>query len=414
MKPFEIAGLPPDEVSSFLSGKHSDPFRILGPHRVGDDLEIRVFRPDARKIDIVLNREAKESIAAEKIQRDGFFCASVPSATRDLDYHLRITTWDGSEQLARDPYQYGQIMGEIDLHLFAEGQHWKIYEKFGAHLRIIGDAAGVYFAVWAPNAQRISVVGDFNGWDGRVNPMRKLLGSGVWELFLPGIKEGAHYKFELRTQTGALLLKSDPFAFFNQHGISTSSLTYNLDRYQWSDAEWMESRRRRDWPKSPVSIYEVHLGSWRRKAKEGNRQLSYLELAETLLPYVVEMGYTHIELLPIAEHPFEGSWGYQVTNYYAPTSRFGNPDEFRHFIDKCHQAGIGVIMDWVPAHFPERRPCPCRIRRHRSLRTHGPAPGRAPGLGHAHFQFWSQRSAQFPYRQRTFLARQISHRRSAR
>ena len=353
MKPFQIAGLPADEVNRFLAGTHSDPFRILGPHRVGDDLEVRIFRPDARKIDIALKREAKETIAAEEIHSDGFFCAIVPGATRDLDYQLRITTSDGSEHLVRDPYQYGPIMGEIDLHLFAEGQHWQIYEKFGAHLRAIGDAAGVYFAVWAPNAQRVSVVGDFNGWDGRVNPMRKLLGSGVWELFLPGAGEGAHYKFEIRTQTGALLLKSDPFAFFNQHGIATSSLIYNLDRYKWSDAEWMETRRRRDWPKSPVSIYEVHLGSWRRKPEENNRQLSYLELSDTLLPYVLEMGYTHIELLPIAEHPFEGSWGYQVTNYYAPTSRFGSPDEFRHFIDACHQAGIGVIMDWVPAHFPK-------------------------------------------------------------
>jgi len=361
MKPFTVAGLPPDELNSFLSGTHSDPFRILGPHRMGDDLTIRVFRPDARKIDIV--RDGQPTIEAEKIHRDGFFQAIVPNAARDLDYHLRLTSWDGSESVMRDPYQYDPIMGEVDLHLFREGQHWQLYEKFGAHLRTIGppsqgsgaagDTGGVYFAVWAPNAQRVSVVGDFNGWDGRVNPMRKLLGSGVWELFLPGVKEGAHYKFEIRAQSGALLLKSDPFAFFNQHGTSTSSLVYNLERYQWSDADWMAHRRSKEWPRSPISIYEVHLGSWQRKAEEGNRPLSYLELAETLLPYVLEMGYTHIELLPIAEHPFEGSWGYQVTNYYAPTSRHGNPDELRHFIDKCHQAGIAVIMDWVPAHFPK-------------------------------------------------------------
>jgi 1,4-alpha-glucan branching enzyme len=353
MKPFEIVGLPPDELNAFLSATHSDPFRILGPHRVGDDLAIRVFRPDAQKIDIVSDSQSNHAVEAEKIHRDGFFCATLPGATRDLDYHLRVTGWDGSEWVTRDPYGYGPIMGEVDLHLFTEGQHWQIYEKFGAHLRTIGDEAGVYFAVWAPNAQRVSVVGDFNGWDGRVNPMRKLLGSGVWELFLPRLKEGAHYKFEIRAHSGALLLKSDPFAFFNQHGISTSSLIYNLERYKWSDHEWMESRRTRDWPKSAISIYEVHLGSWRRVAGEGNRSLSYLEFAETLLPYVLEMGYTHIELMPIAEHPFEGSWGYQVTNYYAPTSRFGAPDELRHFIDKCHQAGIGVIMDWVPAHFPK-------------------------------------------------------------
>src|SRR5437867_4336026 len=353
MKAFEIAGLPRDEVSRFVRGIHSDPFRVLGPHRVGDDLEIRVFRPDARAVEILLDRAPEKPIAAQKIEQDGFFCESIPGAPRDHPYHLRLTAWDGSQHLTRDPYQYGPIMGEVDLHLFVEGQHWKIYDKFGAHVRTIGDAAGVYFAVWAPNAQRVSVVGDFNNRDGRVNPTRNLIGSGVWELFVPGIKQGTHYKFEIRTQTGALLLKSDPFAFFNQPGKSTASLVYDLERYTWNDSAWMESRRTRDWPRSAISIYEVHLGSWRRKTEEGNRQLSYLELAGELLPYVLEMGYTHIELLPVAEHPFEGSWGYQVTNYYAPTSRFGPPDDLRHFIDKCHQAGIGVIMDWVPAHFPK-------------------------------------------------------------
>jgi len=353
MKTFDIAGVPRDEMSRFVAGTHSDPFRVLGPHRAGDDLEIRVFRPDARAVDIIFDRESQKPISAESIHQDGFFCATVPGATRDVPYRLRLTAWDGSQQTTRDPYQYGPIMGEVDLHLFAEGQDWKIYEKFGAHLRTVGDAAGVYFAVWAPNAQRVSVVGDFNNWDGRVNPMRKLVGSGVWELFLPGIKQGAHYKFEIRSQTGAVLLKSDPFAFFNQPGKSTASLIYDLERYAWNDGEWLEARGKKNWPQSPISIYEVHLGSWRRKTEEGNRQLSYLELADTLLPYVLEMSYTHIESLPVAEHPFEGSWGYQVTNYYAPTSRFGPPDDFRHFVDKCHQAGVGVIMDWVPAHFPK-------------------------------------------------------------
>ena len=351
MKAFEIAGVPRDEISRFVKGLHSDPFGVLGPHKIGDGVEVRVFRPDARAIEVVLDREPDNPIAAERIDKEGFFCVTVPGAGSDIPYHLRIVKPDGSEEFTRDAYQYGPIMGDIDLHLFSEGQHWKIYEKLGAHLQTIGDATGVYFAVWAPNAQRVSVVGDFNHWDGRVNPMRKLLGAGVWELFLPGIKQGTHYKFEIRTQTGAVLLKSDPFAFFNQHGKSTASLVYDLERYTWNDADWIEARRQKNWPQSPISIYEVHLGSWRRK--EGNCQLTYLELADTLLQYVVEMGYTHIELLPVAEHPFEGSWGYQVTNYYAPTSRFGPPDDFRHFIDKCHQAGIGVIMDWVPAHFPK-------------------------------------------------------------
>ena len=353
MKAFELGALPRDEVSRFVRGLHSDPFSVLGPHRIGDELEIRAFRPDARAVEVVLDGDSDRPVAAERVHPEGFFCATVPDATRDVPYRLRLTASDGSQQLSRDPYQYGPILGEVDLHLFAEGQHWKIYERFGAHLRTVGDAAGVYFAVWAPNAQRVSVVGDFNNWDGRVNPMRKLLGAGVWELFLPGIKQGAHYKFEIRTQTDAVLLKSDPFAFFNQPGKSTASLVYDLERYGWSDSEWMEARQKKNWPRSAISIYEVHLGSWRRKTEDGNRQLTYLELADTLLPYVLEMGFTHIELLPVAEHPFEGSWGYQVTNYYAPTSRFGPPDDFRHFIDKCHQAGIAVIMDWVPAHFPK-------------------------------------------------------------
>jgi 1,4-alpha-glucan branching enzyme len=351
MKGFDVGALPRDELGRFVAGLHSDPFRVLGPHKVGDDVEIRVFRPEARAVEVVLDREPDKPIAAERTDKEGFFCASVCGVDREVPYHLRIVKLDGSEELTRDVYQYGPTMGDVDLHLFSEGQHWKIYEKFGAHLRTIGDATGVYFAVWAPNAERVSVVGDFNDWDGRVNPMRKLLSAGVWELFLPGIKQGAHYKFEIRTQAGAVLLKSDPFAFFNQPGKSTASLVYDLERYTWDDAEWMDARQKKNWPQSPISIYEVHLGSWRRK--EENRQLTYLELADTLLPYVLDLGYTHIELLPVAEHPFEGSWGYQVTNYFAPTSRFGPPDDFRHFVDKCHQAGIGVIMDWVPAHFPK-------------------------------------------------------------
>ena len=353
MSSFAITGLPVDELDLFLAGAHPDPFRILGPHRVGDDLAIRVFRPDAKEVSIVVPGKEEQRFPAERLRREGFFQATLPGMNRDLDYRVHLTGWDDSTALVRDPYSYGIIMGEVDLHLFAEGNHLQIYEKFGAHLRKIGDVEGVYFSVWAPNAQRVSVVGDFNGWDGRVNPMRRLLGSGVWELFLPGIGEGVHYKFEIRTPAGALLLKSDPFGLFSQHGIQTSSMVYNLDRYQWDDGEWMEARPARRLHTSALSIYEVHLGSWRRKADEGNRPLSYLELSETLVPYVVEMGYTHIELMPVAEHPFEGSWGYQVTNYFAPTSRFGTPDEFRHFVDKCHQAGIGVIMDWVPAHFPK-------------------------------------------------------------
>ncbi len=353
MSSFEITGVPVDEVNLFLAGAHPDPFRILGPHRVGDDLVVRIFRPDAREVSIIVPGKEEQRFSAQQLRREGFFQATLPGMKRDTDYRVHLTGWDGSTAVVRDPYSYGLIMGEVDLHLFSEGNNLQLYEQFGAHPRKIGDVEGIYFAVWAPNAQRVSVVGDFNGWDGRVNPMRRLLGSGVWELFLPGVDEGAHYKYEIRTQRGALLLKSDPFGFFSQWGKETSSMVYNLERYQWNDSDWMKARAKRDLHTSAFSIYEVHLGSWRRKAEEGNRSLSYLELADTLIPYVLEMGYTHIELLPVAEHPFEGSWGYQVTNYYAPTSRFGTPDEFRHFVDNCHQAGIGVIMDWVPAHFPK-------------------------------------------------------------
>ncbi len=351
MSNFELLGLPMDELQVFLAGGHADPFRILGPHRVGDNLVIRVFRPDAQEVRIAV--AGGDEVTANRLHADGFFQAVLPGKTRELDYQLRVIARDGSELTTRDPYCYGTIMGELDLHLFAEGNNLQLWKQFGAQLRNIGGVDGVYFAVWAPNAHRVSVVGDFNGWDGRVHPMRRLLGSGVWELFVPGAGEGVHYKFEILAHSGAVLLKSDPFAFFNQWGKETSSLVYNLRRYQWADNEWMEQRRTKDWNKSPVSIYEVHFGSWRRHEGEANRPYSYLEQVEALLPYVVEMGYTHIELMPIAEHPFEGSWGYQVTNYYAPTSRFGSPDEFRHFVDKCHQAGIGVIMDWVPAHFPK-------------------------------------------------------------
>jgi 1,4-alpha-glucan branching enzyme len=353
MSSFEVTDLPIDEMNVFLAGAHPDPFGILGPHRIGDDLAVRVLRPDAREVSVVLARKDEQRFPAERLSGEGFFQAILPGVKRNVRYQLHLTGWDDSTAVVHDPYAYGPIMGDIDLHLFSEGNHLEIYEKFGAHLHTVGGVDGVYFAVWAPNAQRVSVVGDFNGWDGRTNPMRRLLGSGVWELFLPGVGEGVHYKFEIRTPSGVLLLKSDPFALFNQHGVQTSSLVYNLDRYQWNDSEWMEARPARKLHTSPISIYEVHLGSWRRNAEEGNRSLSYLELAETLLSYVVEMGYTHIELMPVAEHPFEGSWGYQVTNYYAPTSRFGTPDEFRHFVDRFHQAGIGVIMDWVPAHFPK-------------------------------------------------------------
>ena len=340
-------------LHAMVQAAHGDPFAILGMHHAGEQLVVRVFRPDARAVIVRrISGEPREWVA-HRVHEDGFFEALLEGADERFRYELTFTGHQGQSWTERDPFSFGTILGALDLHLFGEGNHWQLYDKLGAHLTEVDGATGTTFHVWAPNAQRVSVVGEFNGWDGRIHPMRKLFGCGVWEIFLPGVQEGAHYKFEVKQSHGGIVLKSDPFAFFAQHGTSTASLVFDLHRYAWSDADWMEARAAKEWHRAPLSVYEVHLGSWQRKPEEGNRYLSYRELADTLLPYVLDMGYTHVELLPVAEHPFDGSWGYQVTGYYAPTSRFGNPDEFRYLVDRFHQAGIGVILDWVPGHFPK-------------------------------------------------------------
>jgi 1,4-alpha-glucan branching enzyme len=339
-------------VAAIVGAYHGDPFAVLGQHQVGDRIAVRVFRPDARAV-TVRDEATGATYPALQIHSDGFFEAILEGATERIFYQLDFIGHEGQTWSEYDPYSFGVLLGPLDLHLFAEGNHWQLYDKLGAHLTEFGGVRGTSFHVWAPNAQRVSVVGEFNAWDGRRHVMRKLLGCGVWEIFMPGVAEGAHYKFEVKQSHGGIVLKSDPFAFYGQHGTATASLVFDLKRYTWDDAEWMENRKSKVWHRSAMSIYEVHLGSWQRKVDDGNRYLSYRELTETLLPYVAEMGYTHIELLPVAEHPFDGSWGYQVTGYYAPTSRFGNPDEFRFFVDRCHQMGIGVILDWVPGHFPK-------------------------------------------------------------
>lgn len=340
-------------IDAIAGAYHGDPFSILGMHQAGENLVVRVFRPDARTVVVQDAQEAGAIYPALQVHPDGFFEAVIEGRQERFRYVLQFTSHDGHEWSEADPYSFGTILGPLDLHLFAEGQHWELYEKMGAHLMTVDGVKGTAFHVWAPNAQRISVVGDFNVWDGRRAPMRKLLGCGVWEIFLPGVGEGAHYKFEVKQSHGGIVLKSDPFAFYGQHSEQTASLVFDLERYKWADDAWMEQRKTREWHREPVSIYEVHLGSWRRKPEEGDRYLSYREMADELLDYVVFMGYTHIELLPVAEHPFDGSWGYQVAGFFAPTSRFGNPDEFRYFVDKAHEKGIGVILDWVPGHFPK-------------------------------------------------------------
>ncbi|GAB4182802.1 MAG: 1,4-alpha-glucan branching protein GlgB [Terrimicrobiaceae bacterium] len=345
--------LPDDDFYPLIEARHSDPFKVLGVREWRDGWMGRAFRPDVAKLVMRERWEGGKVFELERLADCGFFESWLEGVQGPLDYELVCTGHDGREWVQRDPYSFGPILGEMDTYLFTEGTHYEIYRKLGAHIREIDGVKGTHFAVWAPAAQRVSVVGDFNGWDGRIFPMRRLVPSGVWEIFLPHVGEGDHYKFEVRGPHGEVMLKTDPFAFYAQHGTHTGCMVFDIGRYAWSDQEWMEARATRNPYEAPMSIYEVHPGSWQRVPEDGDRPLSYRELAEKLVPYVKQMGFTHIELMPVMEHPFDGSWGYQVVNYYAPTSRFGNPDEFRHFVDACHREGIGVILDWVPGHFPK-------------------------------------------------------------
>jgi 1,4-alpha-glucan branching enzyme len=338
-----------DAFEAIAAARHSDPFSILGPHLDGGTLVIRAFHPSAQRVD-VLHAGAVTPMA--RAHRDGVFEAEFPGAAAVFDYRLRVVYPDGHAADIDDPYRYGRVITEYDLYLFAQGRHTRVYDKLGAHLMRIGEADGVHFAVWAPNADRVSVVGDFNLWDGRVHPMRRLGPTGVWEIFLPGIEEGQRYKFEIRSSRhGELLIKADPYGFRFEHPPMTASIVARRD-YAWADAQWFADRAGRNaWFNRPMAVYEVHLGSWARGDR--NRWLTYRELADRLVPYVKELGYTHVELLPVMEHPFYGSWGYQVTGFFAPTSRYGTPADFKAFVERCHQQGIGVILDWVPGHFPK-------------------------------------------------------------
>jgi 1,4-alpha-glucan branching enzyme len=312
---------------------------------------IRALVPTAERISVT--RNGSGSVEMERRHPAGIFEAVLPGTAEIPDYRLEVLYHGGSTSEIDDPYRYGRILSDYDLYLFGEGKHTRIYEKLGAHPTTIGGSAGVHFAVWAPNAKRVSVVGDFNAWDGRRHPMRSLGGSGVWEIFIPGLYVGEKYKFEILSRYGEVVLKSDPFGFAFELPPQNASVVA-APAYDWKDAEWMRSRASADsWFHQPMAVYEVHLGSWSRIPEESGRYLTYRELAERLIPYVKEMGYSHIELLPVMEHPFSGSWGYQVIGFFAPTSRFGKPEEFKAFVDECHANGIGVILDWVPGHFPK-------------------------------------------------------------
>lgn len=348
--------LAPEDLYPLLECRHSDPHRILGVRShagQGAGSVARVFHPGATAVALLGRDGQKLSLA--KVHADGLFEAVAPAGFTGnaSDYTIEATFADGNTDSSSDPYAFAPTLGEVDLYLLGQGEHLEAYRVLGAHLRPIDGISGASFTVWAPNAQRVSVVGDFNGWDGRRHMMRRLGGSGVWEIFIPGVTEGTHYKFEIRGPHGDVFLKTDPYGFFAQHDLRTACMVTDLTRYRWSDSEWMDRRVHRDAYAEPMSVYEVHLGSWRRRPEEHDRPLSYLELTEQLVAYVTEMGFTHVELLPVMEHPFDGSWGYQVVNFFAPSSRFGTPDEFRHLIDALHRAGIGVILDWVPGHFPK-------------------------------------------------------------
>lgn len=349
----------PDAIRNLLQGDHGAPFDILGVHPLdgkNKGVSIRAFFPNAKEV-YIIHQARKKNIRMERLYEGGFFVAeSTGTDWSGEQYQYEVHTYEGVTYTIFDPYSFRDpVISEFDLYLLGEGRHFESYTKLGAHLHEVNGVKGVHFAVWAPNAYRVSVVGRFNNWDRRLHGMRRLEDSGFWELFIPGLAEWELYKFDIHSHNqGYRAEKTDPYGFFTEMRPRTASIVVDMTKYQWQDEAWMQAREARGTTtllSSPMNIYEVHLGSWKRKAN--HEWLTYRELADDLVRYLKEMHYTHVELMPVSEHPFDGSWGYQVTGYFAITSRFGTPQDFMYFVDQCHQNGIGVIVDWVPAHFPK-------------------------------------------------------------
>ena len=340
------------DIDALVSGNYDDIHAVLGLQAEKGKLLVRCFLPGALSVEVIDSKTGKSVASLDSLHDDGLFAGPVGSRKKPFDYRLRVKYPDITVDL-NDPYGFASQLSDDDIYLFGEGTQERLYHWMGAHPRDINGVSGTQFVVWAPNAKRVSVVGDFNQWDGRRHVLRKHPASGIWDIFIPDLGEGALYKYEIRAANGDLLpLKADPYGFATGHPSETASKVVSLGGFEWSDADWMAARAQNNVYQQPMSVYEVHAGSWQRVPEEGNRFQTYREMANALIPYVKELGFTHIQFMPLSEFPFDGSWGYQPIGLFAPTSRFGTPDDFRYFVDCCHAEGIGVILDWVPGHFP--------------------------------------------------------------
>jgi 1,4-alpha-glucan branching enzyme len=356
----DVSGLPQSAIDQIVYADHWNPFSILGPHEVasgGDGKKawaIRAFLPEARAAWVVdlTGGEPGKLVPMDRLHDAGFFQAIIPTHPKPIPYRLAVENGEGHRWDFVDPYALGPVLTDFDLHLLSEGTHYRNYERLGAHLRTHNGFRGVHFAVWAPNAQRVSVIGNFNHWDGRRHPMSNLGSSGIWEIFIPDLCQGEVYKYEIKSRlNGYLVQKSDPYGFAAEMRPKTASVVWDVSKLAWNDAQWMTARPEKQAFDKPLAVYEVHLGSWKRGG-DGQSFIGYRALANQLVGHLDHTHFTHVELMPISEYPFDGSWGYQPVGYFAPTSRFGTPDDFAYFVDTMHQHGYGVILDWVPAHFP--------------------------------------------------------------